>query len=102
MQDEVGKGDGDEPEEFHAHLDAYSSFGEVSFLCNSPQRYNVVVRELCRVLRLDKQSFTEILEIYFLDGRIVLNNLLEVNFFLSSHSFGISTLCLFCLQLAGP
>ncbi|KAH7529250.1 hypothetical protein FEM48_Zijuj05G0164600 [Ziziphus jujuba var. spinosa] len=75
--DEVGKGEGNVPEELHAHLGAFSSFGEVSFLCNSPQRYNVVVRELCRVLRIDKQSFIEILGIYFVDGRIVLNNLLE-------------------------
>lgn len=78
MQDEVGKGDGDETEELCARLQTYSSFGEVSFLCNTPQRYTIVVRELCRVLRLDKQSFTEILKIYFLDGRIILNNLLEV------------------------
>ncbi|PON79288.1 Voltage dependent potassium channel [Parasponia andersonii] len=75
--DEVGKGEGDEREELCTRLQTYSSFGEVSFLCNTPQRYTVVVRELCKVLRLDKQSFTEILKIYFLDGRIILNNLLE-------------------------
>lgn len=75
--DEVGKGEGDEREDLCTRLQTYSSFGEVSFLCNTPQRYTVVVRELCKVLRLDKQSFTEILKIYFLDGRIILNNLLE-------------------------
>ncbi|XP_024018337.1 potassium channel KOR1 isoform X2 [Morus notabilis] len=77
LLDEVGKGEGDETEEFYTKLQTYSSFGEVSFLCNTPQRYTIVVRELCRVLRLDKESFTKILNIYFLDGRNILNNLLE-------------------------
>ncbi|KAL6183316.1 hypothetical protein ACLB2K_044727 [Fragaria x ananassa] len=66
--------DNDEPLE---RLKTYSSFGEVSFLCNTPQPYAVQVCELCRVLRLDRQSFREILEIYFLDGRLILDNLLE-------------------------
>lgn len=79
-QEEVGRGETDETEEHLMNLPTYSSFGEVSFLCNTPQLYTVRVRELCRLLRLDKQSFTEILEIYFSDGRIILNNLLEVNF----------------------
>ncbi|XP_065850537.1 potassium channel SKOR-like isoform X1 [Euphorbia lathyris] len=63
--------------ELPMHLQTYSSFGEVSFLCNTPQPYTVRVRELCRVLRLDKRSFTEILDMFFFDGRIVLNNFLE-------------------------
>ncbi|CAK7324876.1 unnamed protein product [Dovyalis caffra] len=75
--EEVGRGENDETEEFLMRLQTYSSFGEVSFLCNTPQPYTIRVRELCRVLRLDKQSFTEILDIYFSDGRIILNNLLE-------------------------
>lgn len=54
-----------------------SSFGAISILCNIPQPYTVRVCELCRLLRLDKQSFSDILEIYFNDGRKVLNNLLE-------------------------
>jgi potassium channel len=37
------------------------------------------VCELCRLLRLDKQSFTNILEIYFVDGRRILSNLTESN-----------------------
>ncbi|XP_037493938.1 potassium channel SKOR isoform X2 [Jatropha curcas] len=77
IMEEVGKGENDEIEEFPMRLQTYSSFGEVSFLCNTPQPYTIRVRELCRVLRLDKQSFIEILEIYFSDGRIMLNNLLE-------------------------
>lgn len=74
MQVEDGKSEGSEKEEFHKRLQAYSSIGEVSFLCNTPQNYTVLVRELCRVLRLDKHSFTDILKTYYLDGQIILNN----------------------------
>ncbi|XVF75094.1 hypothetical protein PTKIN_Ptkin13bG0160600 [Pterospermum kingtungense] len=58
-------------------LQPNSTFGEISILCNIPQPYTVRVCELCRLLRLDKQSFSNILEIYFYDGRKILNNLLE-------------------------
>ncbi|KAL5721936.1 hypothetical protein ACHQM5_005518 [Ranunculus cassubicifolius] len=54
-----------------------SSFGELSILCNIPQPYTVRVCELCRLLRLDKQSFTSILDVFFYDGRKILSNLLE-------------------------
>ncbi|XVE89333.1 hypothetical protein DITRI_Ditri19aG0193600 [Diplodiscus trichospermus] len=64
-------------EETVSLLQPNSSFGEISILCNIPQPYTVRVCELCRLLRLDKQSFSNILEIYFYDGRKVLNNLLE-------------------------
>ncbi|KAK8525950.1 hypothetical protein V6N12_020435 [Hibiscus sabdariffa] len=74
---EVGRGKNDETGDSFMDLQTYSSFGEVSFLCNSPQPYTIRVRELSRVLRLDKRSFMEIVEIYFSDGRIILNNLLE-------------------------
>ena len=79
MQEEFGRGENDREEEFLKRLQTHSSFGEVSFLCNTPQPYSIRVRELCRALRLDKQSFIEILDIYFSDGRIILNNLLEVS-----------------------
>uniref|UniRef100_A0A6N2KC42 Potassium channel n=1 Tax=Salix viminalis TaxID=40686 RepID=A0A6N2KC42_SALVM len=75
--EEFGRGENDREEEFLKRLQTHSSFGEVSFLSNTPQPYSIRVRELCRVLRLDKQSFIEILDIYFSDGRIILNNLLE-------------------------
>ncbi|XP_016652279.1 PREDICTED: potassium channel KOR1-like [Prunus mume] len=67
----------DGTEETVSQLEPNSSFGEISILCNIPQLYTVRVRELCRLLRLDKQSFTSILDIYFYDGRKILNNLLE-------------------------
>ncbi|GLT45484.1 hypothetical protein SLA2020_193130 [Shorea laevis] len=75
--EEVVRGEDDERGQLLKRLQTSSSFGEVSFLCNTPQPYTVHVCDLCRVLRLDKLSFIEILEIYFLDGRIILNNLLE-------------------------
>lgn len=67
----------DGSEETVSLLEPNSLFGEVSILCNIPQPYTVRVCELCRLLRLDKQSFSNILEIYFHDGRKILNNLLE-------------------------
>ncbi|MQM14768.1 hypothetical protein Taro_047705 [Colocasia esculenta] len=60
-----------------AELVPYSIFGEVAVLCNIPQPYTVRVRELCRLLRIDKQSLTSILQLYFKDSRQVLSNLLE-------------------------
>lgn len=67
----------DGSEETVSLLKPNSLFGEVSILCNIPQPYTVRVCELCRLLRLDKQSFSNILEIYFHDGRKILDNLLQ-------------------------
>lgn len=77
MQEEIGTAE-DGTEETVSLLEPNSSFGEISILCNIPQPYTVRVCELCRLLRLDKQTFSNILDIYFYDGRKVLNNLLEV------------------------
>ncbi|URE31927.1 Potassium channel [Musa troglodytarum] len=66
-------------EEAILQLESDSSFGELAILCNIPQPYTVRVREFCTVLRIDKQLFTNILEIYFVDARKILNNLLEGN-----------------------
>ncbi|KAA0062380.1 hypothetical protein IC582_021448 [Cucumis melo] len=74
--EELGIGQ-DGSEETIDLLQPNSSFGEISILCNIPQPYTVRVCELCRLLRIDKQSFTNILDIYFYDGRKILNNLLE-------------------------
>lgn len=63
--------------EIVAELQPYNIFGEVAVLCNIPQPYTVRVCELCRVLRLEKQAFANILQLYFVDGRQILNNLLE-------------------------
>ncbi|KAG2715229.1 hypothetical protein I3843_03G069900 [Carya illinoinensis] len=74
--EEAGRGE-DGIEETISLLETNSSFGVISILCNIPQPYTVRVCELCRLLRLDKQSFTNVLDIYFYDGRKILNNLLE-------------------------
>jgi potassium channel len=87
MQEEVGIAD-DGSEETVALLERNCSFGEISILCNIPQPHTVHICELCRVMRIDKQSFSNILDIYFYDGKKVLDNLLEVIiiFFLTSSS----------------
>lgn len=69
----------DGTEETASMLKSNSSFGEIAILCNIPQPYTVRVCELCRLLRIDKQLFSNILQIYFVDGRTVLSNLLEDN-----------------------
>ncbi|PKI54418.1 hypothetical protein CRG98_025205 [Punica granatum] len=76
LLEEVGIGE-DRSEETVSLVQPNSSFGEISILCNIPQPYTVRVCELSRLLRLDKQSLTNILEIYFYDGRRVMDNLLE-------------------------
>ncbi|KAJ6707367.1 POTASSIUM CHANNEL SKOR-LIKE [Salix viminalis] len=76
LTEEVGVGQ-DGSEETVKLLPRNSSFGEISILCNIPQPYTVRVCELCRLLRIDKQSLSNILEIYFYDGRKILDNLLE-------------------------
>ncbi|KAM7277694.1 hypothetical protein ACFE04_004828 [Oxalis oulophora] len=73
---EVGIGE-DGAEVKISELKANSTFGEISILCNIPQPYTVQVCKLCKLLRIDKQSFTNILDIYFYDGRKIFNNLLE-------------------------
>ncbi|KAK1287000.1 Potassium channel KOR1 [Acorus calamus] len=60
----VGIGE-DGSEETVLRMEPNCSFGEIAVLCNIPQPYTVRVCELCRLLRIDKQSFTNILEIFF-------------------------------------
>ncbi|PHU14558.1 Potassium channel GORK [Capsicum chinense] len=67
----------DGSEETVTLLEPNSSFGDISIVCNIPQPYTVRVCELCRLIRIDKQSFSNILEIYFHDGRRILSNLLQ-------------------------
>ncbi|XP_047311404.1 potassium channel SKOR-like [Impatiens glandulifera] len=74
---EVGNGEDDENEVPLLSFQSCSSFGEIPILCNVPAPRSVLVCDLSKLLRLDKQSFMDILEIYFSDGRIMINNLLE-------------------------
>ncbi|KAM3308757.1 hypothetical protein P3S67_010501 [Capsicum chacoense] len=67
----------DGSEETMTLLEPNSSVRDISIACNIPQPYIVRVCELCRLIRIDKQSFSNILEIYFHDGRRILSNLLQ-------------------------
>ncbi|XP_024014683.1 potassium channel GORK isoform X2 [Eutrema salsugineum] len=67
----------DGSEESVTFLGPHTSFGDISIICNISQPFTVRVCELCHLLRLDKDSFSNILEIYFQDGRKILNNLME-------------------------
>ncbi|KAJ0105934.1 hypothetical protein Patl1_19539 [Pistacia atlantica] len=82
--DEVQKGEEEDEEEVEEEesstvrsVRSCNSFGEVSFLCNIGQPSTITARELSKVLLLDKISFMQILDIYFSDGHIILENLLE-------------------------
>ncbi|CAN8276058.1 unnamed protein product [Cochlearia groenlandica] len=67
----------DGSEESVTFLGPHASFGDISIICNISQPFTIRVCDLCHLLRLDKQSFSNILEIYFQDGRKILNNLME-------------------------
>ncbi|XP_060204220.1 potassium channel SKOR-like isoform X2 [Lycium barbarum] len=75
--EELTKSEENETEESLLDLQTYNSVGEISVLCNIPVPYTVQVSELSRLLRIDKQDLLEILGIYFSDGRVIINNLLE-------------------------
>ncbi|XP_017256707.1 potassium channel SKOR isoform X1 [Daucus carota subsp. sativus] len=64
-------------EEEVALLQPSSLFGVVSILCNIPQPYTIRVRDLCRLLRLDKQIFSNILQIYVDDEQRIITNIRE-------------------------
>lgn len=77
LQDELGSTEELE-EPVHCQLN-HSSLGEMSVLCNIRVPYTVQARENSKLLRLDKQSILNLLDVYFSDGRFIINNLLEVS-----------------------
>ncbi|KAK9682305.1 hypothetical protein RND81_10G064300 [Saponaria officinalis] len=76
MLEEVGIGE-DGSEQTMTLLEPNSTFGQISIFCNVAQPYTIRVCELCHLLRIDKQSLTNILDVYFYDSRMIYNNLLE-------------------------
>ncbi|KAL6838365.1 hypothetical protein ACP4OV_031869 [Aristida adscensionis] len=64
-------------EEIISELMPYDIVGDVAVLCNVPQPHTVRVCELCKLLRIDKQSLASILQIYFKDSQQILSNLLK-------------------------
>ncbi|KAL8130225.1 hypothetical protein V2J09_019380 [Rumex salicifolius] len=75
--DLVGNFYDDEAGESNLYQQNYTSLGDISVLCNMPEPSTVQVREPCRLLRIDKRPFMDILDTFFTDGRILLNNFLE-------------------------
>eukprot|EP00850_Spirogloea_muscicola_P016184 SM000129S26171 [mRNA] locus=s129:404788:409939:- [translate_table: standard] len=68
----------DGAEEIVTDLFAGQTVGEIAVLCQLPQPFSVRVKELCQVLRVSKQSLTNVVSTYFLDGRQLVENLLNV------------------------
>lgn len=85
QQEAVGRDEDGNKQESLQHLQTRSTFGEISVLGDIPEPYTIRVRELCRLLRLDKHSCIELLETHFHDGRIILDNLLEVTYYKAFH-----------------
>eukprot|EP00850_Spirogloea_muscicola_P014094 SM000099S25200 [mRNA] locus=s99:136265:141912:+ [translate_table: standard] len=84
----------DGAEEIVTDLYAGQTVGEIAVLCQLPQEwcstaevdnfiagvaqpFSVRVKELCQVLRVSKQSLTNVVSTYFLDGRQLVENLLN-------------------------
>ncbi|KAJ1271181.1 hypothetical protein BS78_06G109200 [Paspalum vaginatum] len=74
--EEVATGQGGS-EEIVSELLPYDIVGDIAVVCNVPQPHTVRGCELCSLLRIDKQSLTSILQIYFKDSRQILSNLLK-------------------------
>ncbi|XP_056682346.1 potassium channel SKOR-like isoform X2 [Spinacia oleracea] len=69
----------DGSEQLISHLEPDSTFGQNSIFCNIPQSCTVRVVDLCRLLRIEKQSLSNIIDIYFFDGKKIFDNLLKGN-----------------------
>ncbi|CAI5978287.1 unnamed protein product [Closterium sp. NIES-65] len=54
-----------------------SMFGEVAVLCNIPQPFDVSVIEFCQVLRLERDDLNTAINTFMVDGRKIVDNLLE-------------------------
>ncbi|CAI5487179.1 unnamed protein product [Closterium sp. Naga37s-1] len=54
-----------------------SMFGEVAVLCNIPQPFDISVIEFCQVLRLEREDLNTAINTFMVDGRKIVDNLLE-------------------------
>ncbi|KAE8698374.1 Potassium channel AKT1 [Hibiscus syriacus] len=52
-------------------------FGEIGVLCYRPQLFTVRTKRLCQLLRLDRTTFQNIIQVNVGDGTIIMNNLLQ-------------------------
>ncbi|CAI5467807.1 unnamed protein product, partial [Closterium sp. Yama58-4] len=60
-----------------SELGTGSMFGEVAVLCNIPQPFDVSVIEFCQVLRLERDDLNTAIATFMVDGRKIVDNLLE-------------------------
>ncbi|CAI5535636.1 unnamed protein product [Closterium sp. Naga37s-1] len=64
-------------DEHWATLTAGNMCGEVALLCNILQPFTVTAKELCQVLRIDRQSLSIVTSLFIVDGRRMVDNLLQ-------------------------
>lgn len=55
---------------------SWQAFGELALLCNIPQPFTVVAKELSQVLRIDKDVLNSVIAMYIVDGRQIVENVL--------------------------
>ncbi|CAI5506668.1 unnamed protein product [Closterium sp. Naga37s-1] len=60
-----------------AELGSGSMFGEVAVLCNIPQPFDLSVIAFCQVLRLEREDLNTAINTFMVDGRKIVDNLLE-------------------------
>ncbi|GJP49051.1 hypothetical protein CLOM_g8318 [Closterium sp. NIES-68] len=68
---------GEGKDEHLATLTAGNMCGEVALLCNILQPFTVTAKELCQVLRIDRQSLAIVTSLFIVDGRRMVDNLLQ-------------------------
>ncbi|KAK8478303.1 hypothetical protein V6N11_060229 [Hibiscus sabdariffa] len=51
--------------------------GEICVLCHRPQLFTVRTKRLCQLLRLDRTTFLNIIQVNVGDGTIIMNNLIQ-------------------------
>jgi CRP-like cAMP-binding protein len=59
-------------------VDEGDLFGEIGVLCNMPQPFMCRASQLTKVLRIDRNDFSDVVQSYVKDGSQVVTNLLEV------------------------
>lgn len=53
-------------------------FGEIGVLCNMPQPFMCRATQLAKVLRIERNDFSGVVQAYVKDGNQVVENLLQV------------------------
>lgn len=103
MQDEVRNVEDGQLEISASSIQICGSIGDISVICSIPEPRTVQASELSRLLRIEKQALTELMETYFSDGGIIISNLIKVSSFspFLFHGFVMNILSCSCFSISG-